>query len=94
MKRVQGERLWPKLLVDTGRKKARGAHLSIEKILEWADAHYDRTGKWPTEASGAVTDAPGETWRRISKALSDGRAVFPGDRLCPGSWWKPGGSKI
>lgn len=36
--------------------------LSVSQILAWADAHFRRTGRWPTERSGPVHGAPGETW--------------------------------
>src|SRR5690348_5065999 len=32
--------------------------LTIEQILAWAEAHHQRTGKWPTAASGEVSEAP------------------------------------
>jgi hypothetical protein len=37
--------------------------LNPTKILQWADAHYERTGKWPRSDSGPIKDAPGETWK-------------------------------
>lgn len=43
--------------------------LSLKLILEWADAHFQRTGNWPSEDSGPVVDAPGETWKGIESAL-------------------------
>jgi len=52
--------------------------LSEEQILVWADAHQQRTGSWPTNDSGAVLDAPGETWTGIAIALSQGRRGLPG----------------
>ncbi len=47
--------------------------LTIEQILAWADAHHERTGKWPTLRSGAITDAPGENWVAVNYALKKGR---------------------
>jgi hypothetical protein len=54
--------------------------LTIQTILKWADAHYARTGQWPTGAgsSGPVSDAPGETWSRIDYALMEGYRGLPG----------------
>jgi hypothetical protein len=52
--------------------------LTEEQILAWADAHHGRTGTWPTEDSGAVPDAPDETWRGITKALRNGSRGLPG----------------
>lgn len=46
--------------------------LSIAQILAWADAHFRRTGVWPTETSGPIADAPGETWMAIHRALYGG----------------------
>ena len=74
--------------------KHRGArnHMALprliyRKILAWADAHKQRTGKWPTSESGSVTDAPGENWRGIHDALSlAGVAGFRADRRSPGFW--------
>ena len=40
--------------------------LQQKQILAWADAHYQRTGAWPTRKSGAVAEAEhGETWAAI-----------------------------
>jgi hypothetical protein len=34
----------------------------IEAVIAgWAVAHFRRTGAWPTQTSGGVTEAPGET---------------------------------
>jgi hypothetical protein len=52
--------------------------LTVEQILAWADAHYARTGKWPTFASGPVLEAPGETWAAIASALHRGNRGLPG----------------
>jgi hypothetical protein len=52
--------------------------LTIEQILTWADAHQQRTGNWPTRASGPVDAASGETWSRIGAALSSGLRSLPG----------------
>jgi superfamily II DNA or RNA helicase len=46
--------------------------LTIAQILEWADAHHRRFGKWPEVDSGEVQDAPGENWRNINMALDRG----------------------
>jgi len=53
--------------------------LTIEDILTWADAHQERTGRWPTLTSGAVPADPGLTWSAIDTALRKGtRGVGPG----------------
>jgi hypothetical protein len=43
--------------------------LIIDNILQWADAFHARTGRWPTEDSGEIPEAPGETWGRVSNAI-------------------------
>lgn len=44
--------------------------LTEEKILRWADRHYQRTKKWPTARSGRVTKY--ESWAAINQALRRG----------------------
>jgi hypothetical protein len=51
---------------------------SLPQILEWADAHYARTGRWPTPHSGPVAEAPGETWTAVEVALVQGHRGLPG----------------
>jgi hypothetical protein len=51
--------------------------------LMWADRHFQRTGMWPTRRSGAVIDAPGETWRAIDLALNRGNRGLPSGRSLP-----------
>ncbi len=52
--------------------------LSIDKILVWADAHNERTGKWPNQKSGSIPEAIGETWTSIDHALGKGTRDLPG----------------
>jgi hypothetical protein len=52
--------------------------LTIEQILVWAEAHHQRTGKWPTTASGEVSEEPSETWKIINSALWEGHRGLPG----------------
>jgi hypothetical protein len=52
--------------------------LTEEQVLRWADLHFQRTGAWPTEASGPVADAPGETWQGVAEALRAGGRGLPG----------------
>jgi len=52
--------------------------LSRRKILNWADAHYQRTGKWPNTTLGQVVDAPEERWDMIDNALRIGHRGLPG----------------
>jgi len=51
--------------------------LTIERILAWADQHYERTGKWPTVGSGEVFGEPGESWMAINRALGRGSRGLP-----------------
>jgi hypothetical protein len=52
--------------------------LTQEQILAWADAHFQRTGGWPTARSGPIPGAPyGETWRRVDSALICGARGLP-----------------
>lgn len=60
------------------------------QILMWARSHYRKTGRWPNARSGAITEAPGEVWRRVDDALRHGLrglrrgpslAKFLGDKL-------------
>ena len=66
------------LLVEHGLKEAKPDDFTVKQILASADAHHERTGKWPTQASGVVHDAPGETWKNIDKALRAGLRGLPG----------------
>jgi hypothetical protein len=52
--------------------------LTVEQILAWADAHHERTGRWPTHDSGPVAEAPGETWGRVNSALYEGHRGLSG----------------
>jgi hypothetical protein len=54
------------------------AKLSIEQILQWADAHHRKTGEWPKWKSGDVLNAPGETWVIVNGSLSKGSRGLPG----------------
>ena len=56
--------------------------LTKKQILSWADVHHDKTGEWPTENSGAIAEADGETWIKVSEAMRIGRRGFaPGGSL-------------
>jgi hypothetical protein len=60
------------------RMRTRRPPLTVEQVLAWADAHFARTGRWPSAVSGPVADAAGETWAKIHAALYDGHRGFPG----------------
>ncbi len=51
--------------------------LSVKQVLAWADAHFERTGEWPKETSGAVHEAPLEGWHAVDRALRAGVRGFP-----------------
>jgi superfamily II DNA or RNA helicase len=51
--------------------------LTEEAILTWADSYYARTSKWPQVLSGAIEEAPGETWMTIHGALAKGLRGLP-----------------
>ncbi len=53
--------------------KANLASLMQETILEWADAHHARTGKWPNHLSGEISESPGETWAKLDGSLRKGQ---------------------
>jgi hypothetical protein len=52
--------------------------LSIARILEWADMHRAATGRWPTNRSGSVQGADGESWRSIDNSLRSGHRGLAG----------------
>ena len=53
--------------------------LDVATILSWADAHHERTGKWPNWNSGSVREAPrlARTGPGMTVALYQGRRGFP-----------------
>lgn len=59
------------------RSTPRRPPLSIEEILRWADAYYERHGKRPAGDSGPIPEAPGESWNAVDRALVDGRRGLP-----------------
>jgi hypothetical protein len=52
--------------------------MPVQKILEWADAHHRRTGRWPGVLSGEIPEAPGEDWHAVNFALYRGFRGLPG----------------
>lgn len=60
------------------KRQKRRPRLTISKILRWADAHFERTGRWPGSKSGPIADAPGETWSGVSTVLRKGCRGFVG----------------
>jgi hypothetical protein len=51
---------------------------TVRQILAWADAYWRRHGRWPSLHSGAIPDAPGETWHAVEGALRAGHRGLPG----------------
>jgi hypothetical protein len=60
------------------RNSSRLPRLSVHQILIWADAHCRRTGRWPTDRTGDIPEARGETWGAVQAALQFGRRGLPG----------------
>src|SRR5215472_17467411 len=59
-------------------RRGRLPDFTISQILAWADAWYERTGKWPHDDSGRIPGALGVTWRAVDLALSRGHRGLPG----------------
>lgn len=53
--------------------------LRTKRILAWSDAHFARTGAWPTKSSGPIPEAPRETWRAVDQALRRGTRGLRGN---------------
>ena len=51
--------------------------MKIKEILEWADAHRERIGKWPQRNSGHARGSRGKTWRDVDDALIKGGRGIP-----------------
>jgi hypothetical protein len=63
-------------------RKLKLAPLTPAQILAWADAHYSRTGVWPSSKCGRVAGALRVTWSAINAALGAGlRGLAGGDSL-------------
>lgn len=67
-------------LADRRGKRNRAAlpPLTEQQILAWADAHYERHGKWPKQTSGPAEEAAGESWDGLDQSLRHGRRGLPG----------------
>jgi hypothetical protein len=60
------------------RNVARPPKLTIKQVLGWADAHFNRNGRWPNETTGPIPEAAGESWHGVDRALRAGVRGFPG----------------
>lgn len=68
-------------LLDTRRGKRNRKQLpkyTIKQILAWADAHHERTGRWPRSTDGQIAGTRGETWTAVEVALRNGQRGLPG----------------
>jgi superfamily II DNA or RNA helicase len=54
--------------------------LTVEQVLAWADAAFQRTGQWPNQYSGPIMESPEETWAGVNYALKVGTRGLPGGR--------------
>jgi hypothetical protein len=52
--------------------------LNIGQVLAWAKAYRARRGRWPSAASGRITESPETTWMAINAALIQGLRGLPG----------------
>ncbi len=60
------------------RLRSRPPDLTETGILSWCDEHHERTGEWPTQASGRVQSTVNENWNAIDMALRNGYRGLPG----------------
>ncbi len=63
--------------------RCRRRHLTVARILDWADQHRALTGNWPAQKDGPVSGVPGESWINIDDALRVGRGGLPGGSSLP-----------
>jgi hypothetical protein len=54
--------------------------LSMDRIMDWAQAHHQRTSVWPHRAAGPIRGARGLTWSIIDTALRVGTRGLPGGK--------------
>jgi hypothetical protein len=50
----------------------------LNQVLAWADEYFERHGKWPRYASGAIPKSGGDTWCVVECALREGLPGLPG----------------
>ena len=62
-----------------GQKRPKNSpELTLEQILNWADAYHEEHGRWPNGVSGPVAAAPSEKWSNINGILRIGGRGLPG----------------
>jgi hypothetical protein len=49
-----------------------------QQILDWATAHHQRTGRWPTADSGRIPGTRNDTWQAVDCALREGQRGLRG----------------
>lgn len=54
------------------RRNVRGRNLTLKQIAEWAIAHHQATGRWPTIHTGRVLGTSDETWSALAQAMHHG----------------------
>jgi hypothetical protein len=52
--------------------------LNVNKVLESADLHHARTGRWPSRKTGSVPHMPGITWSQVDIWINRGKNGLPG----------------
>jgi hypothetical protein len=52
--------------------------LTLDQVLARAESHFGRTGRWPSNGSGAVSEGRHLTWGGIDQALRGGFRGLPG----------------
>ena len=46
--------------------------LTTKQVLQWADLHRRKTGRWPNKESGRILGTKGEIWENVQSALRIG----------------------
>ncbi len=77
---LEGKTTLAKLLAEQrGKRNLRDLPPLIEsEIRTWAVQHFERTGRWPSQTTGPILDAPGEKWRNVDTSLYKGLRGLPG----------------
>lgn len=52
--------------------------LTEKQIVVWADAHHQRTGRWPKKESGPIHSSAGDTWLAVDACLRRALRGLPG----------------
>lgn len=82
---LPGQSSLPRLLAEYRGVRNRSclSRLTIKEILAWANAFRERNGRRPTARSGAIAEAPSETWLRVDTALREGLRGLAGGSSLP-----------